>query len=337
MLHITPEQHFATRMEVHPSQRQPHVQPVSQPLHIVAAVSNPQRYASRYRNYHIFEKAVKDAGAILYTVELALRDRHHEVTTYSDNNHIQLRSESELWVKECLLNIGVSHFSPDWHYGAYIDADMVMTRSDWVAETIHMLQHYNWVQMFSTYSDMLPDHSLGPPYPGFVKLFKEGWAPDGKAPYPYYHDKGALWGAPGGAIAWRREAFDAVGGMLDCCILGSGDYHMMTALCGAPNTHREMRVGTPGYLAAIDHWSKRAEGNKGSMGYVENHAIHLYHGSRAKRGYASRSAILVDYAFDPAADISKDWQFVLRFNGNKPKLEEAVRQYFVSRDEDATT
>src|SRR5260370_1321719 len=39
-------------------------------------------------------------------------------------------------------------------------------------------------------------------------------------------------GATGGAWAWRRHAFNTVGGMLDTCILGSGDWHMAFALIG---------------------------------------------------------------------------------------------------------
>jgi hypothetical protein len=61
-------------------------------------------------------------------------------------------------------------------------------------------------------------------------------------PYGYYGwqpglvpAKGAGWtvGATGGAWAFRRPAFDAVGGLLDTCILGSADWHMAFGLAGA--------------------------------------------------------------------------------------------------------
>ncbi len=47
---------------------------------MVTVVSNPLRYYARYKLYQAFAKMVEEAGGILYTVELALRDRHFEVT-----------------------------------------------------------------------------------------------------------------------------------------------------------------------------------------------------------------------------------------------------------------
>ncbi len=52
--------------------------------------------------------------------------------------------------------------------------------------------------------------------------------------YDYDSGKGRLRGvgATGGALAFRREAFDAVGGLLDKCILGHGDWFMTFGLVG---------------------------------------------------------------------------------------------------------
>src|SRR6185436_14254786 len=89
-------------IEVHPSQREHHVMPVGEPLYVVTAITNPYRYYSRYKLYQAFEKHMEDSGAILYTIELALRDRHHEVTSPDNPRHIQLRSPSIVWHKENL-------------------------------------------------------------------------------------------------------------------------------------------------------------------------------------------------------------------------------------------
>lgn len=336
MHYKTPQQYHDDKTCVHKCHTQLHITPISSPLYVVTCVSNPQRYANRFKHYHAFAKHVEDSGAILYTVELALSDRHFEITDHCNPRHIQLRSNAELWHKENLLNIGVSKFPADWKYGAYMDADVLMTRPDWVQETLHMLQHYNWVQMFSYYADL--DHFYNPYrlMPSFANVFKN---PGQKFPGAFTipgkdgYDK-KVTGATGAAWAFRRSAFDEVGGLLDICILGSADWHMSFALSGKTNWAAEKTRCTSGYMEALRQWAKRAESNRGSVGYINNYMIHYWHGNKANRQYATRWQILQKHNFDPMTDIKKDWQGVYQWCGNKPALEEDVRKYFVDRFED---
>ena len=46
---------------------------------------------------------------------------------------------------------------------------------------------------------------------------------------------------------------------------------------------------------------------------------------------------MIEMKFDPRFDITKDWQGVYRWTGNKPRLRDRVRQIFLSRKEDETT
>lgn len=340
MLYINPEDHLKSRVDTHPSRRQHHVNPISSNLYVACAITNPQRFYSRYKLYHAFEKHVADSGAILYTAELALGDRHHEITDHANPNHIQLRSEHELWHKENLLNICVGRFPHDWKYGCYIDADFLMTRPDWVNETLHMLQHYRWVQMFSNYSDLDPNHDSSHPMRSFASILHQDpeaiATADQSTPYQVAVQTHKLSiGAPGGAWAFRRDAFDEVGGFLDTCVLGSADWHMAFALADKANWHREIEMGTPGYVDSLRRWSDRAKLNRGSVGCVNCFAVHNYHGNKSKRSYVSRSSILRKHGYDPNRDIVRDWQGVIRWAGNKPMLEEDVRRYFLSRDEDS--
>src|SRR6266704_546709 len=94
-------------------------------LYVVTAVSNYERYKSRYRLYRDFEKRCLDAGAKLYTVEAAFGERPHEVTNRDNPQHIQLRTSSQLWHKEQMINIGISRLPSDWKYMAWVDCDVV--------------------------------------------------------------------------------------------------------------------------------------------------------------------------------------------------------------------
>jgi len=92
MMYITPQQQQESQRDVHASHRQHHVTPITQNLYVITVVANPMRYYARYKLYQTFSKMVEEAGGILYTVELALRDRHFEVTDHANPRHIQLRS-----------------------------------------------------------------------------------------------------------------------------------------------------------------------------------------------------------------------------------------------------
>lgn len=327
MKYITPQQHASDRKSVHPSQRQIHVQPVSAPLYVVTPVFNPNRYQSRYRLYQGFEKHCLDSGAIPYTVELALRDRHHEVTESGNPCHIQLRGESEIWFKENLQNVGTSKLPEDWEYVAYVDADFLFTRPDWATETIHMLQHYDAVQMFTHMTYETYDHRSHGTLNGFAYLHGN----QATIPKEYGHK-----GAVGGAWAFRRSALDKLGGLLDCCILGSADWHMSFALAMRDDVHPDMNLSAaPEYVKAIQRWAKRAELLRANIGYVDGHVIHHWHGPMAKRGYTWRAKILTENQYNPLTDLKYDWQGVLQLSKDKPKMRDEIRAYFRQRHEDS--
>jgi len=67
---------------------------------------------------------------------------------------IQLRADCEMWHKENLINVGVRHFPAGWRYGGYWDSDFHCTRHDWALEATRMLQHHQFVPLFSSYADL---------------------------------------------------------------------------------------------------------------------------------------------------------------------------------------
>jgi len=142
-------------------------------------------------------------------------------------------------------------------------------------------------------------------------------------------------GATGGAWAFRRSAFEQVGGLLDQAILGHGDWFMAFGLVG------ERTQGTiaasafhPHYSSMIEAWQNRAFDLKKNVGVVDQFAVHQFHGAMKNRKYGTRDQILVKHNFDPVADIKRNAQGIWELTGNKPGLREDIRQYFIERDED---
>jgi len=150
------------------------IKPVDAPLYVVTPIVNPSRYRSRYALYRDFEKHISDAGAELITVEAAFGDRAFEVTDPANRNHIQVRTNHEVWHKENLINLGVARLPADWKYVAWIDADVQFARPDIVEETIHQLQHFSVVQMFSHSTDLGPRHQPLGSAQGFI-TWTTGW------------------------------------------------------------------------------------------------------------------------------------------------------------------
>ena len=327
MKYILPEQHFNNRIQVHPSQRQPWIESVSSPLYVITAITNPQRFQSRYRLYQAFEKYVEDSGGILYTIELALRDRHHEITSADNPRHIQLRSPDELWYKENLLNIALRSLPPSWEYVSWIDADISFARPDWVVETIHQLQHFKVVQMFSHAIDLGPKYEPMVTYTGFGYCYNKA----SKEEISKYG--GSTYWHPGYAWAARRSAINDVGGFGDIGIVGSGDYSMACALIG--QVEKSLR---PEYSKEYKNywlrWQAKAEKSiQRSLGYVPGTLLHTWHGKKANRKYNIRDSILIDNAFNPTTDIVKDVQGLWQLTGNKFELRDQLKNYFTQRNE----
>lgn len=309
-------------------------------LYVVTAVSNPERYRSKYALYKDFEKRCIDAGAKLYTVEAAFGDRPHVITNTDTANHIQLRTSSEIWNKENLINIGISRLPNDWKYVAWIDCDITFARPDWVAETIHQLQHFDIVQMYSHVTDLAPDHS---PAPMYYNRQPASWM------YCHIHDKnnplvhnlngyGAIslkyYWHPGFAWAARRSAIDALGGLIDYAIVGGADQIMASALT-TTNRFPNWATSKDSSHKWLNEWKARADRYiRGNIGYVPGLILHGWHGRKEHRKYYERRNILRRNNFDPELDLKRDWQGLWQLTDRNSKLRDDIRGYLRARNED---
>lgn len=306
---------------------------------VVTAISNTCRYKRRYELYHRFKEMVHGAGVKLITVELALGQRHFEVTHPDDPNNLQLRTVEEFWHKENLINLGIAHgrrLYPDCDTVAWIDADCRPARMprDWFAETWHELQHYKLVQMWEWLQGLDYYHNpLDRPNPSFMSNYvKFG------TPYPK-NEKGypTQWGSPGLAWAANINALDEIGGVPDVAILGAGDWYLAHALISTTELN-DMSKYSPGYRKYWQNLAQKcARWIKKDVGFVRGLVYHDYHGKVINRGYNTRENILISNQYDPYTDIKRDHQGVYQMETHEErqiKMYHQVRQYFRSRDED---
>jgi len=301
-------------------------------LYVVTAIFNPEKYRNRYELYHDFAKYIKDSGAILITIELAIGNQEFMVTDSNNPHHIQLRADSVLWYKENLLNIAIGRLPTDWKYVATIDADISFNRYDWVKQTIHELQYFKVIQMFTHANDLDSDYEVMKQHIGFVFAYNNKLFIDDKLQEA--HEGIIGFQHPGYAWAWTRDAIDDLEGMIDVAILGSADNYMALALVGQSKLALASKFH-PNYKKAILDWQKRAEKYIGGrIGYLKTHLNHYYHGSKKDRGYVDRWKILVDVKFDPSKHLKKDSQGLLKLVDPNGEIEPKLVQYFKSRKED---
>lgn len=324
-------------------------------LDVVAVVSNPCRYRSRYDLYRAFERHMYASGVRLTTVELAHGGRPWEVTRQGDPRHVQLRTDCEIWHKENLINLGIASLPRNWEYVAWIDADLTFNRPDWAQETLQQLQHYDIVQPFSHSVNMSGDYH--PIYDSIHRVPKPGEERKIVASWLYCHVNGipkdavqkkkfltAGYQMLGGKYVWhsgfawaaRRSAIDAIGGLIDWAVLGSADRHMADMMVGDASWSPML---SSGYQKLLGLYKARFDSLRGNFGYVDGLVTHHWHGSLVNRSYTDRWKLLYEYQFDPIVDLRRDWQGLYQLvDDGTPRMvgfRDSVRRYFRERDEDA--
>ena len=271
--------------------------PIDTKLHVISIISNPCLYARRYILMKEFmERMTKDEpDVILYIVELAYGDQKFMMTNKKNPRHLQLRTNTPLWHKENMINLGVKKLlPPDWKAMAWIDADLEFDSPTWTTDTLRILNgECDIVQLFSHCVDMSPScscmsvfNSAGFQYSKRVKFST------GKN----------LW-HPGYAWAISRKAYDTMGGLYEKAILGSGDNIMMLSLIqnGLKGINPE---STEEYKASIEQFQYDVKELR--FGYVPGVIRHFYHGSKKNRQYTDRWKILVNHQYNPDTFVTVD-------------------------------
>ena len=301
--------------------------PIEEKLHVIAVISNPCLFARRYILFREFiQRMAKDEpDVIVYVVEMAYGNQKFLMTEAKNPRHLQMRTETPIWHKENMINLGVHKLLPhDWKAFAWIDADVEFDSPTWALDTLRILNgECDIVQVFSHCIDMDPKeqtlsvfHSAGFQYSKQV---------------PFGTGKN-LW-HPGYGWACTRDAYQIMGGLYDQAILGSGDNIMMMSLIG----NGEMAINpesTNSYRASVREFQMWVKDLR--FGYVPGVIRHFFHGHKHNRKYTDRWKILVDHKYDPLRFVHyRDDGVLVPIEGAFPEgMKEEIMKYFEERNED---
>jgi len=239
--------------------------------------------------------------------------------------HIKFSTDSKVWLKENLINMGVATLPRDWKYMAWIDADIEFLNKNWVNDTIHQLQTADVVQLWRSAVNLGPEGETIKVDKSFGYMFVGSgtkWTPTDK--YGFWHS--------GYAWACTRKAYDVTGGLIDWAILGSGDRHMAMCLAGlgmesAPgNIHENYKILLKLYESRV---------KKFKVSWVDGTIIHYWHGAFADRRYKERWDILTKNNFDPFEDIGFTDKGLVQLSTQGKRFEKFLEEYFVGRKEDS--
>jgi len=301
--------------------------PIDNILHVIAVISNPCGFGRRYKLTNEFRLRMADEPNVeLYIVELAYNDQPFLCTEVNNPKHLRIRtSETPLWVKENLINIGVKKLFPKgWKAMAWIDADLEFESSSWALDTLKVLNGFkDAVQLFSHCVDMDNDGSTMRIFNSLGYQFEKNkvFVPIGPG---YSH--------PGFAWSCTRKTWDKMSGLYDQSILGSGDFNMSLAILGIANKSLNEAVH-PNYLQSVLDFQKRVKGTR--LGYIPNTCSHFYHGSKALRKYQDRWKILVQHQYDPKTMITYNSDGLIVTTDKFPEqLKLDIIKYFQERLED---
>ena len=134
--------------------------PIENKLNVIIVISNPCLYAKRYILLKEFVKRFEEeeSNVELFIVEMIYNNQRFIITDKNNKKHLQLKTETPIWHKENMVNLGVKYLLPiNWKAFAWIDADIEFENNSWALDTLKILNGYkDVVQLFSHCVDM--DH-----------------------------------------------------------------------------------------------------------------------------------------------------------------------------------
>jgi hypothetical protein len=298
---------------------------VEEKLHVVIMCSNPCAYKRRWQLAKEFmERMEQNDDVTLHVVELAYGDQEYMITDASNPSHLQLRTTTPLWHKENCINLGIQKLLPsDWKCVAWIDADVEFESASWASDTLKILNgSKDVVQLFSHCMDMARDETTMQMFHGFGYNLANNRK---------YCGSGVNFWHPGYAWACTRKAYEVMGGLYSCSILGSGDHQMSQAFIG---NHSSIHTSaSDAYKQTVKQFTLRASSFR--VGYVPGVIRHFFHGSKANRKYHERWNVLVNNQYDPKKHMELDDMGVIVPTPEcPPKLIQDILQYFYERKED---
>jgi hypothetical protein len=302
------------------------------PLWAITSYFNPLGYRRRLANYHAFRRHL---AAPLLTIEMTF-GREPELGDADADIMLRCTEGDVMWQKERLLNHALASLPPQCRYVAWIDCDVVFEK-DWPAQAVEALHSVPLVQLFSRVHHA-PQAAAEPvrgrfseasvlTLPSLIYMVDAGASKTELLNTPRMSASGFGWAA-------RRELLQAHG-WYDASILGGGDHAFAGAALGHFDISARRQRMHGRRREAYLKWARDFYADVGGkVSFLDQAAVHLWHGDLQFRRYGERHAGLELHGFDPQSDLVASAQGAWCWARSNPGLHTCVRNHFESRNED---
>jgi len=238
-------------------------------------------------------------------------------------NHLKFKLNNILWAKENLINLAIKKLPNDWKYVLWCDKDILFENNNWVEKVIEKLKSSDIIQPWTkayllqkNQKQIVNKNTLS--YMTSILYFqKELINKKGHA--------GMVWGI-------NKNLYDRINKILDWQIAGQADL-TFAFCCGLKDKNKLLSFAqTQPMKDMLLTYAKNF--NNVKFDYVENEIYHLYHGTLENRNYVERLNILSKYNYNPNEDIYYDNNGVLSLTDKGKRMENDLKEYFLSRNED---
>ncbi len=301
-------------------------------VQVITCFFNPGRYRTKRENYERFMAPLRAGGVPTLTVECVFGDGEFELPPSSEV--LRVRGDSFMFQKERLLNLTLPHLLPNCTKVAWLDADVLFERADWLLATSEALDRYVVVQPFEDCHRLprgaIAYHGCGRHWLSFAAVYQRTPSLFASGRYDEHGHVGFAWAA-------RRSLLDEVG-LRDADIGGHSDHLMAHAMVGDWNTacFRALVGPTGPYAESTRRWARTFYHLvQGSLGYVPGALLHLWHGRIADRKYYKLALRLRSFGFDPDRHLRLDSSGLWVWTEEAAALNSEYAHYFASRREDA--
>lgn len=269
---------------------------------VISCYYNPKNSPYRLAAFNKFYDSIKHLNHRI--VECAVGNVPFQLpeTKYIE----RIRTQSNLWHKEQLLNRIVSKLPSDYEYVLWVDADVIFTNKNWMKDAVKELQTKKVVQLFeycvhlnegehaasidNIAIDIAQDiwrieHDSEPVprrvWRGFAKTYCDASKDIWNDSYDIRGHVGFAWGA-------RRSVLNRVP-LFEKALIGGADGIIAYASAGTL-THMTVISDMFGpILNEVFDWGKDWWNEvKGNLGYVKGNLYHIWHGPLKERQYYKR-------------------------------------------------
>lgn len=296
---------------------------------VVCCYFNPCNYKSKFLNFVKFLNSIHSTGIYPLVIETYSSKSLYRVNNFT-KNIISIKTESLFWKKEQLLNIGIKHLlKKEFEYIAWIDADIVLSDTNWWKRVVYATKFYGVTQIFS--------HS-----------YKEKVHPLEKertsSAYQLTHTDTCLdlkcilqrKAEPGYGHCYHRSFLEK-NLLFDLSIIGGGDILNLIGYYYNKTTHdiilndRFFLQMTNSFKNSFVDWCKKNKKLKHGVGYANVNIKTLFHGNKSDRMYVSREHILSKHKYNPNTDLEIENQI---YKIKNLGIKQDIKHYFHNRNED---